>query len=378
MHASLFLLLGLLCRPAFADRASLRPLPALDATTLAEVKRGQATFNHFYSAREGLGPVFASNSCVACHTGGGRGPIVIEKLAAVEEDGHTPAADQAAYLPYGPNVRPFAAYPAKVGVKRDAGLAREGKKLFTAIRMPPAMFGRGYLEAVAESEILAQESKQASLAGPIKGRVNRLGNGQAGRFGLKARIASLDDFNADAFVSDMGLTTPLRPVGLPNPEGIADPAEPEVSEQSNHEVSQFIRYLAIERKKPSPAGEKLFRRVDCATCHVPSLAVDPASELGQRGFRWAPVFTDLLVHDMGAALADGQAEEGAGSRDWRTAPLVQLRHQTSFLHDGRAGSVERAIELHGAKDAESFASYEKFRALPERERRALVDFVKGL
>jgi Di-haem oxidoreductase, putative peroxidase len=54
----------------------------------------------------------------------------------------------------------------------------------------------------------------------------------------------------------------------------------------------------------------------CATCHIPRLT-DHARSQGV-----APVpFTELLLHDMGTALADGLEDEGINGGEVRTPPL---------------------------------------------------------
>jgi CxxC motif-containing protein (DUF1111 family) len=60
----------------------------------------------------------------------------------------------------------------------------------------------------------------------------------------------------------------------------------------------------------------------------------------------APIYTDLLVHDMGAENSDGLQEFDAGTSEWRTPPLIGLRFLPRYMHDGRADTVEQAIEKH--------------------------------
>jgi len=92
-------------------------------------------------------------------------------------------------------------------------------------RLPPAVFGRGYIEAVADREIERMEVLARARTNSIKGRVHRvryLAEGNIdkryhqhqpraanamliGRFGVKALIATLDEFTADALQNDMGL-----------------------------------------------------------------------------------------------------------------------------------------------------------------------------
>jgi CxxC motif-containing protein (DUF1111 family) len=65
----------------------------------------------------------------------------------------------------------------------------------------------------------------------------------------------------------------------------------------------------------------------------------------------APIYSDLLLHDMGAALADAQTEGSATASAWRTAPLIGLRFARGYLHDGRAHDVTEAVLAHGGKAA---------------------------
>ena len=92
-------------------------------------------------------------------------------------------------------------------------------------------------------------------------------------------------------------------------------------------------------------------------------------------------YSDLLLHDMGDGLADNRPDGSANGREWRTTPLWGLRlmrqflnGQTLLMHDGRARSVDAAILLHGA---EAKNARDAFAALPEAQRRALIDFVES-
>jgi CxxC motif-containing protein (DUF1111 family) len=89
----------------------------------------------------------------------------------------------------------------------------------------------------------------------------------------------------------------------------------------------------------------------------------------------APVYTDLLLHDMGGDLADGMTDGGADYSYWRTAPLIGMRFFRTFLHDGRADSVEAAILLH---DGEARGAADAFRALAAGDRETLISFVEAL
>ena len=86
--------------------------------------------------------------------------------------------------------------------------------------------------------------------------------------------------------------------------------------------------------------------IDRAVCHVPAMRTRADYPIAQIAGIDAPIYSDLLLHDMGAALADGMTDGGAGPRAWRTAPLIGMRFQAGYLHDGRAPSVAEAVVAH--------------------------------
>jgi CxxC motif-containing protein (DUF1111 family) len=81
---------------------------------------------------------------------------------------------------------------------------------------------------------------------------------------------------------------------------------------------------------------------------------------------------------MGSEFADGLREFGAGYSEWRTPPLLGLRHMQRYLHDGRAETIEQAIEMHGGPESEAMPAAEAFGALSDDERAALLKFVTAL
>ena len=94
-----------------------------------------------------------------------------------------------------------------------------------------------------------------------------------GRFGLKARIATLDEFTADALQGDMGITSPLRPTEFPNPDGLTDDAKPGVDvtadeRQPARQLRAPHRHPAARRAR-SRRGAALFDAGEVQRCHVP-------------------------------------------------------------------------------------------------------------
>ena len=116
---------------------------------------------------------------------------------------------------------PLSATPTRSDGAARAGRAHRSGAEGTAfgpigLRMPPALFGWGLLEAVDESFIEELADPADADGNGISGRVNRvqdLAQGQAriGRFGWKAEQPTLRQQTAAALHNDMGIATSLYP-----------------------------------------------------------------------------------------------------------------------------------------------------------------------
>jgi CxxC motif-containing protein (DUF1111 family) len=369
------------------------PLDGLTTEEESAFFHGDALFDLPLRDADGLGPLYVRSSCSACHDKGVRGPGSVQKMSVVLDDGVTTSPDQSK-LPYGHSVRPLLTGDAKTPVVPPAG----DPSVEVSLRVGPPILGRGYLEAILDSEIERVAAEQAKRSDAIHGRINHVvytsepnpdttfgqlakGDTVIGRFGVKARIPTLDDFTADALQGDMGLTTPLRPDELPNPDGLLDDAKPgvDLTADSVNVRATYIRLTAIPwRPEPDARARALFDDVHCSACHVPTLKTRADYPIAVLAGIDAPVFTDMLLHDMGDDLADGMTEGEATSRDFRTAPLLGLRFDTVFLHDGRARSIDEAIRMHDGSGSEAAESVALYRALSADDRDALLDFVGAL
>jgi CxxC motif-containing protein (DUF1111 family) len=383
-----------------APNATLpEPTPRLDSPirglTSEEAERfdeGDNLFDLPLRDADGLGPLLSENNCAACHVDGLRGPGLVQKMVVVEGDGETPAADQSA-LRFGNTVHPRVSGGATLPVRPPNDV-----RVKVTTRIGAAVLGRGYLEAVDDAQILAQENLQN--ARKLRGHVNwviyhseantdtrfhthKRGDRLIGRFGLKARIATLDDFTADAFQGDMGITSPLRPAEVPNPEGLLDDRKPgiDVGFESVNKRADYVRLLQIPPRGADSrdlVAAALFNETGCADCHVPSMKTRSDYPIRVLAGIDAPIYSDLLVHDMGKALADGVRDETASGSEWRTAPLIGMKWHRSFLHDGRARSVREAIEMHAGPGSEANSSIEKYRQLSSDQRTLLDAFTSAL
>jgi CxxC motif-containing protein (DUF1111 family) len=369
------------------------PIDGATRDQLDAFHEGDGLFDLPFRSADGLGPLYIRVSCGSCHEKAARGPGLVLKMVVTETDGITPSADQTK-LPYGHTERPYATAGATTPV-----VAPDDPSVKVTTRVGPPVLGRGYLEAILDSEIERMESEQATRTDGIRGHINRVtyasepnpdttfgahAKGDAnliGRFGLKARIVSLDEFTADAFQGDMGITNALRPTELPNPDQMTDDLKIGVDTDATvvNDVANYLRLIAIPaRRNLEPRGPELFDRGLCSACHAPSLKTRTDYPIAQLAGIDAPVFTDMLLHDMGDTLADGLTDGAAGPRDWRTAPLVGLRFAKTFLHDARASSIEEAILLHAGPGSEAAESVQRFQGLADDERRALLDYVSAL
>jgi CxxC motif-containing protein (DUF1111 family) len=380
---------GLLSNKAPRGTRFDQPIEGLSNGELGDFQDGQTQFRRAFSISEGLGPIFNNASCASCHSGDGRGRpenilVRISRATDLAEDLGGPQIQDKAI----PGAE-AEALPAGVEVSR---------------RMPPAVFGVGLIEAIPDSAILAHADPSDADADGISGRPNWVtpapyvpatehGGGpapQLGRFGRKAQVSSLLQQTVEAYHQDMGVTSQYRPTENLNPlashvvPGLDIAPDPEVDASQIEDAIQYMRMLA----PPSPGewtdqrrrGEALFAAVGCAGCHVPSLRTG-MHEIDALAFRDVPLYSDLLLHDLGDGLADNRPDGSADGREWRTAPLWGLRIARQFLngelfllHDGRAHSVDEAIRAHGG---EATAARDAYAASPGADRAALVDFVES-
>ena len=74
------------------------------------------------------------------------------------------------------------------------------------------------------------------------------------------------------------------------------------------------------------------------------------------------------------SLGDGIEQGDATGREMRTAPLWGLRLLTTFLHDGRATTIEDAILAHDGQGAPPATASR----LSGGQKAKLVAFLRGL
>lgn len=365
------------------------PLAGLTPEERALFDRGKARFTTVFTPETGLGPVFNSDGCAECHEDpavGGRGDEVEVHVSRFLPDSSfcDPLVDKGGFV-IQQKVTP--ALHAALGIDSEP---QPTEATGVAHRTTPDILGFGLLDAIPDSVILAYADPNDRNHDGISGRPNRFFDGRIGRFGRKALVPTLTEFNNGAYAAEQGITSPAVPFeetvgGQPIPAGVDSVPEPEINQEALDLTNAFVRFLAPPApQKLSSAGKrgrKLFSEIGCAGCHVPALWTG-ANAVKALRYKKVAAYTDLLLHDMGPDLADiclGQASP----TEFRTEPLMGLRFsiqaggqsEPSFLHDGRAKSVEEAIRLHGGEGA---ASRDRFASLSEAERAALLKFLESL
>lgn len=367
------------------------PLPGLDAEQRKDFERGRAVFERTFVPETGLGPLFNADGCAECHedpvTGGVGDELELHaaRLVPLVQAAAMPAPGPAAgcdlLLAEGGPVYQLHVTPAL----HDAlGIDSEPfpPDARTAQRTVPDLFGFGLLDAVPDAEILAHSDPDDANGDGISGRPNRFTDGRIGRFGRKAFIPALAEFNSTAFQLEQGVTVPAALEegtvgGQPLPPDVDPTPEPELDAESVRLADAFVRFLAPPKPRfalgAAAHGKRIFSRIGCAACHLPVLHTGP-NPVQALSHRKVAAYTDLLLHDMGPDLADICFGEATPS-EFRTEPLMGLRFSVHFLHDGRAASIEQAIGLHGG---EASASSTRFGALSPRDRAALLAFLQTL
>lgn len=395
--------------------AFTHPAPNLDDVQVETFHLGRGPFNFVWAPPQ-LGRLFNNSSCLGCHGGNGRGQSSVmrgqelgsQALVRVSLSEGEPATP-------GGNV-PVPGFGEQLQDHTTNGLPEVFLELTFAesityygdgteqpMRLPqinilmpvtsdpippwmisyrqaPPLVGLGLLEAIPDETLAALEDPDDADGDGISGRRNVVWDSIAqrmttGRFGHKANVAHLVDQAAGAFVNDMGLTNKV----FPEDNGMRD-----VNDDQLDQVTFMVSTIAVPAAAPRDGealrGRSLFTQFQCASCHIPTLETGdhPIPQLANQVIH---PYTDMLLHDVGDLLSDARPDHLATGTEWRTPPLwgIGVTHTvqegTSFLHDGRARTLEEAILWHGG---EAEASQQAFRNAKKADRDALIRFLNTL
>jgi CxxC motif-containing protein (DUF1111 family) len=373
----------------------------------------------------GVGPVYNNVSCINCHIGDGRGkpPEPAEQLLSmlfrISVPGAGPHGSPNPVPGFGGQLQPRAiigmqpeadvliTYSNTNGVYADGAPYQLRVPTYSLInpyqplpsgvmlspRIAPPVFGLGLLEAIPEETILGYADPNDADGDGISGKANSVwdaiaGEMTLGRFGWKCGAPNLLQQSAGAYNEDMGITNYIFPAessfGQTQYDGLDD--ETEVQDSVLYYVALYVRTLAVPARRnlgdPNvKKGKELFASAKCTSCHIPMSRTGVNVGFPEVSNQVIFPYTDMLLHDMGAGLADNRPDFDATGQEWRTTPLWGLgltptvNGHNYYLHDGRARSIEEAVLWHGGEAA---ASQNAFVNMSLADRNALLAFLQSL
>ena len=336
------------------------------------------------SAGDGLGPLFNHRSCAACHLqggAGGGGPVDVNvvllsatmqphhgrpeqrKLLTLLREQHpsfvtasdeitptvvlhrfglTPNYDRLRAKFIEPAIPMNPTSDERLAVQqtlaRDAARAIDTTplRLIMTQRNTTSLFGAGLIDSIPDSVLhtLAEEQKKQ---GEVSGRVPPVGADGAGRFGWRGQMERLHDFVLGACANELGLE-------VPGHEQPRDPLRPsyrpgglDLTERQCAALTAFVASLPAprmvrpeerERRELADRGRELFASVGCVACHVEQIG--PVDGL----------YSDLLLHDLGAALVDPVAAEPTLVPTGRRLPA-----EKSVLNEGVSQTGAQTVSV---------------------------------
>jgi CxxC motif-containing protein (DUF1111 family) len=360
-------------------------------TTQDQFNQDRDVFDEAEEKDEGLGPVYNATSCGQCHQNPTSGGISqVTELRAGHFNGSI-----------------FVDHPGGSLINDRSINANFQERVLggnevRTFRTSLNTLGDGFVECIDSNTLVSiRDSQPSNMKGTfIQVPVAEAGGALRGaRFGWKNQHASLVSFSADAYLNEMGITSPLQPNdntsngqtvvnGVPVTDGVADP------EDDGEDVEIFARFMRATKAPPrdpvlsattdAQQGSVLFDQVGCATCHVRNITTAPAGTVINGGTFTVPPalgnklihpFSDFLLHDVNTG--DGIVQNGGqGTRKMvRTAPLWGMRTRDRLMHDGDTVNRNEAILRHGGQATGVINNY---KSLNTTKKNQLITFLNSL
>jgi len=342
------------------------------------------TFNEVEEVEDGLGPVFNDKGCGNCHNVpvAGGSSDTLETRAGKLVDGV------------------FVDHPGG-SLVHDQAISRDiVEKLQPGedrtFRSSLNVLGDGFVEAIADQTIIDIYNGQPS---DVRGMLiyvpvlEASGKSRVARFGWKNQHASLESFAADAYLNEMGITSPLQRFentsdgrDVSKYDTVPDP------EDDGKDIQQFVDFMRATKVPPrgtiaaadDKAGQAIFEKIGCASCHVPTIVTASVGTSINGGTYSVPPalgnkvihpYSDFLLHDIGTGDPIVQ-NGGQGTYDKvRTPPLWGLRTRNLLLHDGKSKTISDAIRRH---DGQAEKAYSAYKSLSPKEADQLLTFLESL
>lgn len=360
-------------------------------TDQATFTADREVFEERETIADGVGPVYNAQSCAECHDSPvtGAGSQVTELRA-----GHFDGATYEDH-PGGSLINDRSIY---AGIQETIYPEYE----IRALRATTNILGDGFVEMIGDNTLIAIANAQPGQSGGmIAGQyilvpvLESPGVFRVGRFGWKDQHASLESFAGDAYLNEMGITSPMFPTentsngsSVAKWDLVADP------EDDGDDLEFFARFMRATKVPPRDGtlvnnpdvitGGQLFQQVGCAICHVSTFTTLPVGPLAGGSNQTVPQalaskiihpYSDYLLHDIGTG--DGIVQNGGPStrNKLRTAPLWGLRTRPRLMHDGLSMTRGDAIERHAGESTQVISN---FHALTATQRAQVLKFLSSL
>jgi CxxC motif-containing protein (DUF1111 family) len=361
----------------------------------------QQTYEQIHDVNSGLGPVYNGRACAECHqnpVSGGASQFT-ELRVGHDEDG--------TFVNPTVLINDGASSISGRSIINDRAVVPQAQEhvpvteRIRALRAALNTLGDGFVEAIDDSTLLAIAEHEVDVSeGRIHGEAIQVpvleapGETRVGRFGWKDQHSSLLSFIGDAYLNEMGVTNRLRPkdtttVGkvTADPEDVPD----NLGLADIDHFAQFVRGTkvpprdtALAASAAGRAGQVVFERIGCSTCHVESITTAPAGTLINGGTFAVPEalgnkiihpYSDFLLHDLETGDGIVQTPPQDTANKVRTPALWGLRMRPRYMHDLRSLTLQDAIERHlGEAEHES----RRFRDLSPAEKQQLFAFLSSL
>ena len=360
-----------------------QPLAGLPADLLERFDAGKDEFQEVETVEEGLGPVFNDVSCGSCHTTpaiGGGSTTLETRFGKTKPNGKFDAMPE-----FGGSLIQVQGIGASGTCMYLAEIVPAGATI-TAPRRTTPLFGLGLVDATPDQtfwDLANAEKCDPDTAGKVSVVTNiSTGLDAVGKFGWKCQNPTLFQFSGDAYVNEMGVTSPQFP-DENCPQGdcasLSCNPVPGVNDDGSN-VQAFADFMTFLAPPPRGQithqvndGEDVFSQIGCTSCHTATLKTGSSTIAAFNRVRYHP-YSDFLLHDMGS-LGDKITQNQATGKYMRTAPLWGVRKLTTFLHDGSATTLNDAILAHAGQGKKA---KNKYAGLPSWKKANLIAFLNSL
>jgi CxxC motif-containing protein (DUF1111 family) len=362
----------------------------------------QQVYERVHDVSTGLGPVYNGRACAECHqnpVSGGASQFTELRVGHTDANGNF--VNPTVLINDGANSITGRSIINDRAVIPQAQEHIPVTENIRALRAALNTLGDGFVEAIDDTTLQAIAAKQPELSeGRIHGEAIEVpvlespGQARVGRFGWKDQHSSLLSFIGDAYLNEMGVTNRLRPkdtttVGkvTPDPEDVPD----DLGLADIDHFAQFVRGTKVPPRDTTLAatadaiaGEAVFAKLRCNTCHVETIVTAAAGTVINGGQFSVPEalgnkiihpYGDFLLHDVGTGDGIVQNPPQDTANKLRTAALWGLRMRPRYMHDLRSLTIADAIERH---QGEAAHVEKRFDEISPTEKQQLFTFLNSL